>query len=726
MRRLLAAALVLGALLIPGVRAAAAPSGGAAVRLIAQTPWLQGKGVYTIRVDLPGAAAADRVQVTVFDQVRTRTSFQHDAQGQVNDYHFYQQVVEVSDLPQAPGRFDIQLPVNQATPAGGHFQTVPIGETGVFPVQVALYDSSGAPIGDPLTTFIVFALNPASAGAVKPLSAAVIIPVASDPVVDPSGRLGTPGPSETTRLDRLSAALNADSTVPASLLASPLTLDEVAAGGTTVDRRILGSLTGAAEGGPFQVLPNTYSPVSLGVLQSLLPGEIGPQLDTATATLRSVFGSIPDRSTWVVDGPLDGATLEVLIAHGAKRVIVPDSDLTALPAEIQITYAGSTYLDYAGTQLQVVSADGGLSADFTRNEPPVLAANQLLAEMAMIYSEAPNPLYPRGLAVMPPPGATVSPEFVDTLLRGLNGNPLVSAVTASGLFSALGTPQGTRYLNSRPRTGSQLDSVTADAIAKTRTEIADLNQVLPETAPSRNLEQELLLAESDNLTPAERRSVLAAIRRSTAQVEHVASLPPATSITLTSTRGELPLTILAAPNTHPRVRIELRSQRLIFRPFSPRGGKCQVRPDGQETCTLTLLSQNTTLKVPVETRSSGVFPLDVYLWAGSLPLGHDQNTVRSTAVSGVAVIVIIVALLALVLWWGRDLRRHRRPKGMVPLPLADLSGDEEVTAGDPDVDGFFERAPPEFGNGAMSPSGAGSGPNPTTDTQTRTGETRKQ
>lgn len=726
MRRLLAAALIVGTLLFPAVRAEAASPGPATVQLLAQTPWLQGKGVYSLQIGLPGAAASDRLEVTIFQQVRTRTSFQSDAQGHVNDYIRYQQVVPVSDLPYAGGHFSVQLPVNQAPPAGDGFGTVQMGDTGVFPLQVALFDSSGTPVGTPLTTFIVYALPASSAGTLEPLKAAFVIPVSSPPVVSPSGGLGPPPASEITRLGRLAAALSADSDVPASLLASPLTLDEVGSGSSAPDRSVLASLNGAAAGGPFEILPSTYSPVSLGALQSQLPGEIAPQLDTASATLRTVFGSVSDGGTWVVDGPLDGATLDVLIAHGAKRLIVPDGDLTALPAEIQITYAGSTFLDYGGSQLQVVSADRGLTADFTRDEPPVLAANQLLAELAMIYSEAPNPLSPRGLAVMPPAGWSASPQFVETLLKGLQHNPLVSAVSASGLFSALGASRGVRYLSSKSEGAPLLDPVAAASIAKARVQIDDLKQVLPGTAQISILQKQLLLAESDTLSAGERQAVLGSIRKWTAQVLHVASLPPATAITLTSTQGLLPLTILAAPNVHPRVRIELRSQKLIFRPFSPRGGKCTIRPDGQETCTLTLLSQNTTLKVPVETRSSGVFPLDVYLWAGSQPLGHDQNTVRSTAVSGAAVIVIIVALAGLVLWWGRDLRRNRRPKGMVPSPLSDPGGDGTVTAGDPEVDGFFERPPPDFGPGAMSPSGAGAGPSKTTDTHGRGRETRKQ
>ena len=84
-------------------------------------------------------------------------------------------------------------------------------------------------------------------------------------------------------------------------------------------------------------------------------------------------------------------------------------------------------------------ADAGLTADFSSPGGAVLAANQLLAELAMILVETPK--YPRGEAVLPPPGWRVDPTFIDTLLAGLQGNPLLNSVTASGLFAAVPTKE---------------------------------------------------------------------------------------------------------------------------------------------------------------------------------------------------------------------------------------------------------------------------------------------
>jgi hypothetical protein len=129
------------------------------------------------------------------------------------------------------------------------------------------------------------------------------------------------------------------------------------------------------------------------------------------------------------------------------------------------------------------------------------------------------------------------------------------------------------------------------------------------------------------------------------------------------------------------VELRLSSQRLIFHLFVPSDGKCRIPTPTSEVCDLILTTQNTTLKVPVETRSSGVFPLDVSLYTtdGSQQLAYNRDTVRSTAVSGVGVVLIAVAIASLALWWARDLRHGRRARQLVPAPEDGAAFDEEAS-----------------------------------------------
>ncbi len=735
--------LVLAGLLLadPAPVATAAPAAtGASVTLLDQSPWLGGQGIYRFDLRLGGAAPTDRLEVRVYGQMGTRTGFEQAAAGNINDFAFYDSTSPVAAYhPTAGATVSIEMPVNQSPPAGDPLTAaVPIGETGVFPVRFSLYDQNGTAIGTPLVTFITIVQQAQSAGGITPISAALIIPVSTAPTVGPGATIGAPRASEIRRLAQLASVLAANTSVPVSLRASPLTLDQLAASNSPLAEQALANLASATSAGTYQVLPATFAPVSMsGLSEAGLAGEIDQQLQAGSATLKARLGQAPDGHTWVLDGPLDSTTLEALVGRGATRLITPDRDLTPLTNPVKITFAGSTTLAEAGQTVQSVAADTGLTQDFTRSDSPVLAANQLLAELAVIYTEAPNALSKRGVAILPPAGWSTDPVFVKTLLEGLRGNPLVSATTATKLFDSIGTPQDTRNLaRPRPAPPEAFLSTNSTRIQQDRAAIGDLVSVYAgDKAIATKMRERLLLAESGRLSDDQRSSILAVVEQAAARVRKAATLPAATSITLTSAKAQLPVTVLAPGGDHPTIELVLTSARLVFQAFSPPGGTCSVMSDSTEICTLTLANQNTTIKVPVEARSSGVFPLDVCLYPPRTAVGscspnngyplivHRKDTVRSTAVSGVAVILIAVAGAALILWWGRDLRRGRRPKGMVPAPTADTDG--PIGLSDADLDRFFDDPPPRSGPEGMSPSTVSRGPSSATDPHGRGRETRE-
>lgn len=710
--------------------AAAAPA-VPSVTLLGQTPWVETKGVFQLRVGIAGASAGDQVEVAVYDQVRTRTQFDQIADGQIDEGPFTAQAVAPSALPRDPaGGVDIDLGVEQPAPAGSPFtQVVSISEqNGVFPVQVFVVGPGGNPVGAPLTTFLVYSQGTSRQQGFTPLSAALIVPFSTEPQVTAQGQLAAVAGSESTRLAGLAAAFDGDTDAHASLLVSPATLDALSAGAKSslVDRTALDEIGGAPDGGLEQVLPTPWSPVRLGDLeQAGLGSEVSAQLSGADRVLRSDLGDSPGRTTWVVDGPVDQTDLDQMADHGATQLIVPSSDLTA-PEALNTTFAQDSLLGSASSPVMVVGADPGLSADFARRDPPVLAANVLLADLAMIFTEAPSDT--RAVAAMPPAGWAVNPTFVSTVLAGLSGNPLVSADTATGLFAAAGTPVGVRYLSDPdPAPSAAADDLAADrgTITAARTDVSALDAVFP-SDPTQlgSVADDLLLAESETLTPAQRAAVLAQIHTATAVVARAVTLPPSASITLTATKGQIPITILTAGALRPQVELRLRSPRLIFLGFRPPEGTCTVPTPTVEDCLLSLKTQNTTLKVPVETRSSGVFALYVDVFppgqTSGTALAADQDTVRSTAVSSVAIVLIVLALMGLAFWWVRDIRRGRRPQGMLPSPAG-----PGAEAADDVLEDFFSRPPPDYGSERMSPSGAAAGPSPVRDRYRPDRETRE-
>jgi hypothetical protein len=71
--------------------------------------------------------------------------------------------------------------------------------------------------------------------------------------------------------------------------------------------------------------------------------------------------------------------------------------------------------------------------------------------------------------------------------------------------------------------------------------------------------------------------------------------------------------------------------------------------------------------VHVRVRASGAFPLEVTVRSPdkTLTISTTRFTVRSTAVSGLGLVLTIVAGLFLLLWWGRHFRDGRRARRLV-------------------------------------------------------------
>ena len=97
-----------------------------------------------------------------------------------------------------------------------------------------------------------------------------------------------------------------------------------------------------------------------------------------------------------------------------------------------------------------------------------------------------------------------------------------------------------------------------------------------------------------------------------------------------------------------RVRVQVDSDKLEF----PRG----------DTLDYELSRRNTTRQFSVRARTAGTFPLRVVVTSpdGALVLGESRVTIRSTAASGVGVVLSVGALLLLLTWWARDVLRGER------------------------------------------------------------------
>lgn len=645
--------------------------------LVSQSTWVAAGGTFSLRLDLgTDAGPGYQLRLSAYPRLAARSSFDQAAVGNMGGSSpVWSDQVPVSGLHQAGGGVvDVQVPVDRSPPPGGlaTFWTGPA--SGVYPLQVQLVDAGGVPVGAAMSTFIVFSAG--TSGFAK-LSVAVSLPLSASTAVDSRTGAAAVGTGSTTRLSALARVVEEYHHVPLSLEAGPETMQALASGSAS-QRRLVSRIAGLVRGGD-QLLPEPYVPVNLGgLLAGAGAGPFGLQLQAGASALRAALGVAATASTWVFGGRLDAVTARALVAGGVTRLVLPASDLSSLPSTFQnTTYARPAVLGGVGApRPEVYAADPVLSSRLLAIRNPVLAAQQLLAELAMIQLETPS--VRRGVAIVAPATASVSPELLATLLSGLSGNPFVEPVTVGGLFGNVGldpsSPGGGPTL--RLRLGSAPAGVPGGAaLARATSGLTTLGQVLAGgdrlLGP---LQEKLLLAPSPDLAGSTRRRLVATAESGVDRLLSQITLPSSGSVTLTSSAASVPVTVDSIPGQTVHLDVTFSSPRLGFLP--QRGARCSTSPTSM-TCALVLTGAVTTLRIPVEARTSGVFPLQVTLAApGGAVIAQARDTVRSTAVSFVGLALMVCAGAFLGIWWARNIRHGHRARRLVRRPGDDAGGDE--------------------------------------------------
>ena len=225
------------------------------------------------------------------------------------------------------------------------------------------------------------------------------------------------------------------------------------------------------------MLDQPYVPINLAALSEAgIAGEIGAQIDRGDDLLRGA-GLKPDAGPWVDTASTfsqgDAGNLATgLQVAGATQVVISDDDLASGGGEQpRPSPSPSPSTSATASTVAAAAADSALERAASPPTRPTRcsAAEQLLAGLSFVHFENAFLRTPRGVVVDPPPGWQPSAAFMDTLLGGLHGNPALSPVTLSQLFTpgarrrqprARGAPAAGR---ARPTTASR--TAPADRIA---------------------------------------------------------------------------------------------------------------------------------------------------------------------------------------------------------------------------------------------------------------------
>lgn len=640
------ALLALGCLVTPP---AATAQGQVRLDVVAQSTWVAPDGTFVLELQPEGDVPADaELALSLHQRVTARSAFVVALDGDVGSVLAARTAIPLDEVPRGPGGTAVlTLPIHDGSMPGG--DRVRLSAPGVYPVRAELRTPTGEVLSG-LTTFLVRV--PATLDGPQ-LAAALVVPVAAPPALQPDGTTAL-DPADRADLTVVAGALAARPEVPLTVQPVPETLEALRGATESIDAAVLAELAASLTG--RQLLAGTYVSLDLTAwLDRERADEVVRQLQVGADVIVDVLEVRPDGRTWIGRPDLSPSSLLALAGAGVDQVVVPEEALS--PVDRPLTLAEPFEVALApGQTMRAAAADRGLAEHVpTKAQPsidPVLSAQHVLADLAMLYFDSPS--LPTGVVLDPPADWDPGGGFLSTLLGGLVGHPLVEPRTLDQLFREVPpaeTSSGEPLVRTlEPVPPEPLGAFPAE-LDRTRAEVEAYGSMTSVADPLlASLRQRLLVTPAASFTGGQRRAYLVAVQEAIRAELSGVALPPEETVTLTARDAEIPLTITSSLDRPLEVRLSIEGDKLDF-------------PDGNSQVVL-LEQEKTTVLFAVEARASGTFTVDVRLDSpdGALTVDTTRVTVRSTAVSNLGLVLSIGAAVFLATWWVLHHRKTRRPR----------------------------------------------------------------
>lgn len=659
--------------LLSSPRANAAATSTSTIDLVSQTAWVRDTSGMRLEVAIHSSLAdADLgLQVTLWSPATERDYFEQTTTGDTNGFTVIDQsaimALNTKGLLQGNGDASVDLPLApttgvpgkaQKTPTNGALLTFPCTDQcpGVYPLQVSLWGPGDAATLDSFMTYLILAPTAAA----TPLQFSWILPLGATPATDADGSPALPA-SDETEVEQLDTALAQQPSAAVSLALYPQFTTALATSAATKAPLSHGTDKSAAEARrvladtrQLLALPNveaeseTFTPVDLtGMSGATLSSELSDQFATGKSAF-AALGVKPAKGQYVASAPLGAAELTALHDSGIEKVVVPSNDVTPTPPSWIFPVWAPFFVK--GTNEVADASDYYLQQHLQASSDPVLNANQLLADLALLYFVEQPPGY-RGVTLLSPLGWHPNTAFLTTVLSGLANSPMVQSDTLSRFFNLVqpGSDEPTLLIRGLQAPATpKVNQLPASAISGARARLAALAGLLP-TAPARieQLSNLVLLSETANVSQASRYAYLDAPTKELNAEASLISLPSNRTITITSLSAKIPISIYSRAPTPLHIDLVLSSVALTFQHrYNP----------------ILLQPGNNAIEIPISARTSGDFTLSLTAstMPGAFTLTSGKLTIRSTAISGVAVALTAGAGAFLLVWWARSAVKRRR------------------------------------------------------------------
>lgn len=631
---------------VGAARVAGAQEGGATLTLVDQTTWLHEGEALDITVRVNGAPPGAAVDAVAHGALQSRVDFEESLGGDLGRDAYTSDPVPVGALPAAGGDVTVTIPGDADLSQGVH------------PVEARLLDADG----NVVTSLVTYAVKLRDTSGLVPLAVSVVLDMATPPALQPDGSVSYTE-DDLDRIDQRVTLLEDAPDVPLTFAPRPETVESLTGAGER-GFNLLARLGRATDGLP--VLARPFTDIDIAALMDAdLVGEVNLQADAGAEVVRTRFGSEPVPGVWLVRGTIGEPAAALLNEVGVARAIVDRAAVAEAP-DLTDTRVPDEPVRLGDDGPEAMVNDEALATRLTGQEG-VLDAQRFVAELAMEWFEEPG--IARGVMVRVPPDADLDPEVVTRALTEI-GDPAaaeaLAPVTAPELFDRVQPTDG----GGRPVAVPAPHTVTSDLtplrgrLQAARSSVNGLASLSGNQTLARSLQHSLLLATGQDTPEDERNAYIGRVTTELAQVEGLVEAPQEFRITLTSRSGSIPLNLTNTSDTNVPVRIELQSDQLEF-------------PDG-DVMLRNLEPGATRIDIPVRVLASGAFPLDIRVTSpdGTIELEETRFDIRSTAVSGVGLVLSVGAILFLAVWWLRNWRATTRSRQLVP---ADAAGQAEVS-----------------------------------------------
>lgn len=647
---LTAAALALAAPAPGGAQVAPeAPTAGPTMTLVDQPIAVAPDGDFSVFLQVDDAPTATDIVVDIYDAVQPGERVGPEPPGGP-EARF-----PVQALPAANGNaprttlFTIALyPDGQPNPdpAWGW----EIDEPGVYPVRVRLVDDDGNRLQTLMTSLIRL---PEAGQQVNRTSAALLVGIHRPPPDDPAERAetATADGSVLEQLDPLLGVLATHPALPATFSITPDTLARI--GGDEDAAEELARLRDELAADDRSVLDAPYVDVNTASLVSAgLADNLTLQRDFGRQTITELLEE-PLTGTWQLRNRVDEAALAQLRTRGITRTLLPGDALAGgagVLAPVDLPSGGGT------TRAAAQSTDFVLGLD--PQGDPVLAAHRLLARLAATGAG------PTGHAAVV---VTVEPAIAsDTSLQIVAdaltvGTPFFDTTDVAGILDAqpaVGAPALTPVTNPGLGTYPATYQRSSSALASYQSMVGGRRELI---TPH---ELTLTVSASQDLPLAQRRDDAASVSTALAVPFNAIDTPAKDKVTLGADDASFPLPIESGLDYNVKVVIELEGNDRVRFP--------------EDRVEQLLKPGNNQVLIRVQTRAAGDTPVRITVRSpdDGVILAESRYTIRSTAVSGVGIVLTAGAALFLAVWWGRHWRRARAARHADPETTAEPADPE--------------------------------------------------